>query len=54
MKITRIHADRTYIFCNPENLIEWVVLKLRGYKRHYTPLESYYIKPKFKRRGGKI
>ena len=46
MKIARIHADKTYIFCKPESLVEWVVLKLRKYKRHNTPIGDCYIKPK--------
>jgi len=46
MKIARIHTDRVYIFANPENIIEWIILKLRGYKKHYTPIGNCFIKTK--------
>ena len=48
MKIARIHCNRTYIFCNPDNLIEWIILKFRKYKKHHTPIGSCYIKPRAK------
>ena len=41
MKFARIQK---HIFANPENLCEWFILKVRGYKRHHTPIGKCYIK----------